>query len=302
MKASSASGLWPKRSVRSAVGVAGVMGGSIAQADAWAEIHGVPTLGARGPSNPCDGGHRRRLSRIARRFAMRPTARILSATLLIAVLAVTAWGAPRPSASKPALSEADRAAATGQWFLDPDDDPGMVQFSLRMSSGRDHQSWSSESTRLESLDGLSSEDVRGSNVAVAFQLRRDAGTLFARGTVTRGKGAGTFDLVLDPAFARELERRGVGRPTEAQQIQLAIGDVSLGLLDDLRESHYLTPDVDLLVRCVHHGVNREFVRGLYQLGYRMESVEQLVTARDHGVDPEFIRGMREAGYRDLEFR
>jgi len=233
---------------------------------------------------------------------MRTNAHILSATLVIAVLAVNAWGAPKTPASGPAPGESDRAAATGQWFLDPDQDPGMVEFSLRMSSGRNHQSWSSESVQLESLDGLSADDVRGANVAVAFQLRRDAGTLFARGAVTRGKGAGTFDLVLDPAFARELERRGVGRPTEAQQVQLAIGNVSLGLLDDLRESHYPTPDVELLVRCVHHGVNREFVRGLHQLGYRMESVDELVTARDHGVDPEFIRGMRDAGYRDLEFR
>jgi hypothetical protein len=233
---------------------------------------------------------------------MPPTARILSATLAMAVLAATAWGAPKSPAARPEPSETDRAAASGQWFLDPDENPGAVEFSLRMSRGPDHQSWSSETLDRGSLEGLSSDDLRGSNVPVGFKVRRDAGTFFARGTVTRGKGAGTFDLVLDPAFARELERRGVGRPTEEEQIRLAIGNVSLGLLDDFRESHYATPDVALLVRCVDHGVNREFMRGLHDLGYRLDSVDQLVTARDHGVDPSFIRGMREAGYRDLEFR
>ena len=183
---------------------------------------------------------------------MRPTARLLPATLVIAVLAATAGSAPSRSASQAAPSETDRVAATGQWFLDPEEDAGKFNFALRMSRGRGHQTWSSRHVALEELEGLSAEDMRRSNTSVEFKVRRDAGTLFAHGTLSRGKGAGTFDLVLDPAFATELERRGVGRPTEAQHIDLAVGDVSLGLLDDLRQSGYPAPEVDLLVRCVHH--------------------------------------------------
>ena len=231
---------------------------------------------------------------------MRPIARILPIAMVLAAFAAPCWSASK-GASSAASGESGAVAASGQWFLDPGEKSGTFEFSLRYSRGPGHQNWSSQTVTLEAFDGLSADDVQSAGASVSFRLRRDAGTFSARGSLTRGKGAGTFDLSLDPAFATELERRGIGRPTQNQQIDLAIGDMSLGLLDDLKQSGYPMPDVDLLVRCVHHGVDREFVGGMHELGYRLDSIEQLVKARDHGVDPHFIRGMRDAGYRDLEF-
>src|SRR5262249_33128724 len=148
-----------------------------------------------------------------------------------------------------------------------------------------------------SVEGLSLEGPG----PVQFKVRRDAGTFYLRGSMAPDQGAGTFELVLDQGFAATLQRRGIGRPSDEQQVDLALADMSLQLLDDFDQMGYDKPNVELLVRCAQHGVNRPFVTGLKALGLKLDSIEQLVEARDHGVDPHFIRGMRDAGYDGLDY-
>jgi hypothetical protein len=62
-------------------------------------------------------------------------------------------------------------------------------------------------------------------------------------------------MELSEEYANELERRGVGRPTEAQHRHLLIANVPLTFLDELQGSGYPMPDVEVLVRCADHGVD-----------------------------------------------
>lgn len=228
---------------------------------------------------------------------------LLSRGLAVVLLGSTvlAGGVAMGASSPASTPKSERVSASGQWMIDSGSDPATVELTLRLTRGHGHESWSSRSVSLDKLVGLTADIIRDGASAASFEVRRDAGTIRARGSFADGKGGGTFDLVLDPAFAAELGRRGVGRPTEAQQIELALADASLAFLDDLKSFGYPTPDVTLFVRCVEHGVNRKFVRGLKDLGYQLASIDDLIEARDHGVDPEFIRGMQAAGYRHPEF-
>jgi hypothetical protein len=185
----------------------------------------------------------------------------------------------------------------GQWMLDPRAS-GQAHLTLRVELEPGSQHWRSDEVSLERLEGLGSDGLAGPGRDVAFRLRRDAGTFVCEGRVGKGRGAGVFRLELEQSFASELRRRGVGAPTPYQQAELAIGDVGLGLVDEL-EKRGAGFDVDDLVTMSHHGVDLDYVRGMAELGFAPRTVAELVKLRDHGVDPEFVAGMNELGYRDL---
>ena len=86
-------------------------------------------------------------------------------------------------------------------------------------------------------------------------LKRDAGTFSFEGTVRNGSGAGAYTFTPSAAFADALQKRGIGRPTAAQQHEMAKSDVSLALLDDLTAQGYEKPTIDDLVRAGQHGVD-----------------------------------------------
>ena len=180
-------------------------------------------------------------------------------------------------------------SASGAWQVEPSDKPGRVYLELRQrhsSNGRD--------VALTSLEGLS-QSAMASGGAVTFTLRRDAGTFTFEGTFRNRMGAGTYSFAPSATFADTLEKRGIGRPTAAQQHELAKADVGLGLVDALSAQGYEKPTIDDLVRAGQHGVDTEFVRGMGQLGYRVGTVAALIKMRDHGVTPDYVQGLMAEG-------
>jgi len=221
-------------------------------------------------------------------------------TLSLGMIVLAAWPVTAAEREAQAPREVERPALRGQWLLDPSIDSDHVQFGLRVEREGDHSHWGNTVSTAR-LEGLASDVLKHDVEHVAFRLVQDAGTFHCRGSITDGHGAGTFELVLDPGFARELEGRGVGRPSEAQQVKLAFANAGFGLIDALRDLRYPTPDVSKLVRMAEHGVREDYVRGLADLGFRLGSLDKLIEARDHGVDPRFIRGLQEVGYRGLTY-
>jgi beta-lactamase regulating signal transducer with metallopeptidase domain len=227
--------------------------------------------------------------------------------------------AASPVAIAPQAQAQEASSTSGAWLLQPSEKAGRVYLELRQrhsSHGRDIQ--------LSSLQGLSPS----ANGPVSFTLKRDAGTFSFEGTIRNGAGAGAYTFAPSAEFANALEKRGIGRPTAAQQHEMAKSDMSLALLDDLTAQGYQKPSIDELVNAGHHGVDREFVQGMGQLGYHVGTIaalinmrdhgvspdyvqglmaqgipklsaEELVRARDHGVDPDFVQAMRQAGYTSL---
>src|SRR5262245_5076965 len=146
--------------------------------------------------------------------------------------------------------------------------------------GGDH--WNSHGLALTALSGITTAQLEGRPTDVHFEIRRDAGTFVCDGRAGERHGGGLFELELEPAFAAELKRRGVGEPSESEQIRLALADAGYALLDALKRQRYETPTVSDLVRMAEHGVNVEYVTEMDRLGLRAETLAGLVMLRDHG--------------------
>lgn len=190
---------------------------------------------------------------------------------------------------------------SGTWSGGRDDHPGRLylQFECRTDDGNSRSSWGRVETGQ--IEGLDLRSPGAGRTPVDFRVKRDAGSIRLHGDWSGTHGGGTFDVELDPKYADELARRGVGRPTAAQQARLLLGGADLALLDALAKEHYATPRVTLLIRMTDHGVRAETVTAYAKAGYRLESLDALVTAVDHGVNPQFIAEMASAGYKDLAF-
>lgn len=193
----------------------------------------------------------------------------------------------------------DAAAVGGrirrEWKLEPARKPSLYRLVLRETDA--NSNWmNSREVAPAQIHGLGPGGLRGDQDEVTLRFERDAGTIVARGAIRDGHGQGSFEIELSPAYAAELERRGVGRPTAGEHKHLLHADVPLAFLDDLKSSGYPVPTAGLLVRCADHGVDQAFVRGMTAAGYRLDSIEPLIRARDHGVDPEYIQTLADAGY------
>ena len=184
----------------------------------------------------------------------------------------------------------DEVPPAGAWTLKPSSKPGMVHLEMR-----EERSSSGTTIPLSTFEGLSEAQLTGTGGPVRFTLRRDAGTFTFEGHVRNGIGGGTYSYAANPAFAGELEKRGIGRPTAREQYEMARHDVGLALVDELQSQGYPAATAALLVRAGHHGVRLDFVREMGQLGYKVGSLDALIKMRDHGVTPDYVREMLALG-------
>ncbi len=193
-----------------------------------------------------------------------------------------------------------RAAAGGQdlsgtWELRPSDEPGRVQLDVRMGDGRHGRT-----VPLAQVEALTAGQISATtNGSVQFPIRREQGTFTIDGACRTGVCAGTYAFEPSPAFAEELQRRGIGRPAPQDQLALAIADVGTAYLDALDVAGYAKPDVRLLVKAAQHGVDFGYLKDMTSLGYRFGSLDPLIRLRDHGVDPTYLRGMAANGIKGL---
>ena len=239
------------------------------------------------------------------RPALARAARLAFLTCALAALALSAPVAPRLGTA--AFAQGERFE--GQWLVEYKTDEGKTSLTLnyrddrRGEDGRRHDSFwnTTRNVAPESLQGLTREQAFSANgTNVRFELKRDAGTFACEGWFRNGNGSGHFTFVPDQGFAAELSRRGVvGTPDTRQLFRLAMAEVGLALLDELKSAGYERPTLEQLVRMGEHGVRADYVRGLTGLGYRLGSVDALVRMRDHGVSLEYIGELRDAGFRDL---
>jgi beta-lactamase regulating signal transducer with metallopeptidase domain len=190
---------------------------------------------------------------------------------------------------------------TGTWDMRPGRDPGAVQISVRTARGSHGRT-----LRIADVEKVTG-NVPGAQAAfsgsrsgtVHFPLVREAGTFTVDGVGSNGVWAGTWTFAPNAAYAADLERRGIGRPTTLDQLDLAIADVGKEYLDALSAAGYAKPNVQLLVRAAQHGVDLGYLKEMTALGYKLGALDPLIRLRDHGVDPSYIRGMAASGISGL---
>jgi hypothetical protein len=124
-----------------------------------------------------------------------------------------------------------------------------------------------------------------------FTVAEDAGQFQAQGDFSGDQGGGTWVFDPNPGFAEELARRGIGRPDDKQQFELAISRFRLASLDALAASGFERPSIDDLIRMIEHGVTASYIAAMKNVNIRPKSVSSLIRLRDHGVDPLYAEQM-----------
>ena len=211
---------------------------------------------------------------------------------------------PLPSAkSEKARGVSNRAEGSGgiqqstfrgTWEIRQSPKTGTVH--LRMTEG----DWSSGfSIPVDRLEGISSAQLASASGPVKFSIRRDAGTFAFEGTARDGVAGGVFYFSPNTGFGPELEKRGYGRPTDAEQYSLARGDIGFAFLDELTKQGYSRPSISQLVRAGDHGAHFDYLHEMGAAGYRLGSIDTLIRLRDHGVTPDFIRELSAQNVKNL---
>lgn len=218
--------------------------------------------------------------------------RRLAAALLVTV-SVAGAGWSQPAAAQQIVR---------QWWITPKD---TANANLRVML----ESRNGDSTRIDesthsvpyaTLRGLTAADLAASPGGQRqFEIVEDPGKLVFQGFVGNGKGNGTYDLVADPAFQRQLARRGMRAATDVELTELALHHFKVSTIDDAAGIglEALTP-ADL-VTMVDHGISPDYLRGFKDVPLAPKTMSALARLRDHGVSADFVRAFAAAGYRPL---
>jgi hypothetical protein len=211
--------------------------------------------------------------------------------LLAAAVTIASWSGDAPGA---------------EWSARVNGSPAVVQFEYRYTEVDDHGDWSqtrsNEYTNAQlaaTYPGLSVEQILTNGSRLRFRSPHDAGTLEFDGWSHGGTANGTFMIALNPKFAAELQRRGMGTPTPREQRELTLEGGDYAYLDILAAQGFERPDVGQFVRLLEHGVSADYLKGMAALHLSPHSIDTIVRARDHGVTPAYAKALSAAGYGSL---
>ncbi len=88
-----------------------------------------------------------------------------------------------------------------------DDKREKVQLLFRHKS-KNNNSMNGKGFAYEELQGLTKEQVNGSNIPVKFQITREAGTIECEGKFNDGKGSGDWRFNANKTFSDAMQSRG----------------------------------------------------------------------------------------------
>jgi len=192
--------------------------------------------------------------------------------------------------------------ASLDWSIRPTESkeaPGQYDFEIGYRSEH-HSSQRGETLPASALPGLTEAQLASAGQPVTFVIRHDAGDFRCKGVAGESRGVGTCVYAANAAFPAALAKRGVSGGLEPYgQFQLAMNDIGLAYLDELKHEAYATPSSADLVRAGIHGAGLKSLLAMNAAGYRFGDVATLVKMRDHGVTARYVTALREAGYTGL---
>jgi hypothetical protein len=145
------------------------------------------------------------------------------------------------------------------------------------------------------LQGLERSDMFGG--PASFRIRRDAGTLYCKGSFTLGVGSGQVTFQPDPHFLSEMKEIGFGDVREDELFDLAVDDFRISTARDLRAACKCVETVDDVVQLSNHGVDGHYLRQVARLSSSPHlTTEEITEMKDHGVQPSLLEALRFGGY------
>ena len=190
-----------------------------------------------------------------------------------------------------------------QWLIELRPNDSKLQLTMRYRRLGDNDfSFNNNSfgIELDKFTGLTRDQLMSpAGTNVRFQLKRDAGTFDFEGWFKQGSGSGHFTFNPSSSFSSELAKLGFGRASDEQLLSLALTDIGLAFINELKAQDYDTSTVEQLVRMANHGVRLEYLQRLKSLGYSVKSTDLVVRMKDHGVSLNFINELTALGYSNL---
>ncbi|MBV9502160.1 MAG: hypothetical protein JO138_22555 [Acidobacteriaceae bacterium] len=150
------------------------------------------------------------------------------------------------------------------------------------------------SVPLSSLRGLERSDMYGG--PASFHIRRDAGTLYCKGSFALGVGWGSVTFHPDPRFLSELKEIGFRDVREDQLFDLAIDNFRLSTARELRAACKCVQTVDDVIELNNHGVDGYYLGRVTRLSSHPLSIEAITQMKDHGVQISLLEALQSAGY------
>lgn len=184
--------------------------------------------------------------------------------------------------------------------LEPERGSDLIHASFRKDEGRHNQNNWSTGFPASDFVGLDLAGFRGAGSRpLSFAVNREAGRLDCSGHGGESYAAGYCNFTANGAFARLLESREIGRPTEEQAFALMAVDARRELIDALAAARYPTPTIDKLIPLAALGVNSGYINGMERVGYRPRDLDALVQFKALDITPEWIGTVSRMGYANL---
>jgi hypothetical protein len=197
----------------------------------------------------------------------------------------------------PPLATAAGKTITGSWTVTAPEKPD-DRLELSMRFGR-HENSGNRLT-IGDFSGLSAAQMRSATqVDVAFELRREAGTVAYQGLFKAGNGAGTFTFSPNEDYLGTLRKLGVefedhGNDVDQQLLTLALFDVSSSFVRSMQDIGYKV-SAEKYISFRIFSVDPAYVRDMASVGFDHLPADKLIETRIHGATPDYIRQMRKSG-------
>jgi hypothetical protein len=138
---------------------------------------------------------------------------------------------------------------------------------------------------------------------VQFTLSRDAGAVVFDGFFKDGKGVGDFKFTPNSGFIATMKKQGFSNDLTTEKLfAMAILDVSVTFIYELKSMGYDKPELDQLIALRALGATITFVREAQDWGFGKLSLSDLIEIKAMGIDPDYARSMKSLGFNDLSLR
>lgn len=172
--------------------------------------------------------------------------------------------------------------------------PDRVRFGINWTNGNNNSTWTNEMP-WSSFQGLDAQQLVRLNGQHIFKFVRDAGTFVCTGIFANGRGHGDYSFQENPAYLSELQKLGFLSPTSEDLFHMAMSDVSLEFVRNVKSAGLEASASDLL-DLRSHGLSAQDIREAQTAGFHNLSARDLIEMKDHGVQSDFLRGLKDAGY------